>query len=326
MFTGDLRAGGRLSAMPRRSNRSQKIVYLIKKHLAPPGSTVTESKMLKSAATGRSREVDIVVETTVADEDVVISVEVFDESRRADASKVEQLIKKHEHLPTSQLVIVSWSGFTDGALDLIASEGGHVTPVTPKFIRQAAEPQLWMEVFQSTPERANVYVDIDGQLTRIEDAALNVLVYDTEHEIQGELRELLKFLMEAKSAEDVSKEVHSHAEDLSELRFFEFAIADLDTIVPFYVRWVSDDGEQIEFRVIRHIEAAGSFKAERHPIAFDLLQLGKTRFGSATLTLLGTPTVWVGTDHPDKGHATVSWRPIGTPEPTLASEIVPPIV
>ena len=69
--------------MPKRTNEHQAVVFFVKKHIAPPDAIVTESKLLTDVSTGEKREVDIVIEFTSADEEVVISVEVTNTKRRA---------------------------------------------------------------------------------------------------------------------------------------------------------------------------------------------------------------------------------------------------
>jgi len=95
--------------MPKRTNEFQKIVFLVKKHVAT-GATVTESKLLRDRITGTEREVDIYVESVIAGHKVAISVECRDRGQRADVQWVEEMKAKHERLPTNALVLISSSG------------------------------------------------------------------------------------------------------------------------------------------------------------------------------------------------------------------------
>ncbi|MBV1718648.1 MAG: hypothetical protein KMY51_01430 [Desulfomicrobium sp.] len=61
------------------------------------------------------REIDIVGITTVHGYEIVLSIECRDHARPADVTWVEGMAKKHEHLPTSKLVLWSRSGFTKAA-------------------------------------------------------------------------------------------------------------------------------------------------------------------------------------------------------------------
>ena len=101
--------------MPQRSNLFQRLALLVHKTLDPEWE-VTESEMLLDSVTGQNREVDIVAKRTVMEHQVVLSVECRDHRRAADVTWIESMAKKHEHLPTSKLVLWSHSGFTRPAL------------------------------------------------------------------------------------------------------------------------------------------------------------------------------------------------------------------
>jgi hypothetical protein len=140
--------------MPKRSNAFQKLVHTIYRQLAD-GATVTESKELRDRITGKLREVDVVIETPVAGSPMVISVECASRSRRADVQWVEQLAKKHETLPTNQLVLVAEAGFARDArqkaqllgieaLSLEAATATDWTEIVGKL------SHLYMALFQTT--------------------------------------------------------------------------------------------------------------------------------------------------------------------------------
>ena len=99
---------------PAKSNEFQRLVYFIQLHLAGD-STVTESDMLIDSHTGRPREVDVTVRGTVAGREILLSIECRDRKRPEDVTWIEQEHAKHSRLPTSLLVLVSSSGFTDQA-------------------------------------------------------------------------------------------------------------------------------------------------------------------------------------------------------------------
>jgi hypothetical protein len=101
--------------MPKRSNDFQKLVYLIQHQLAS-NAKVTESQFLLDRTTNVNREVDIVIEATVGDDLIVVSIECQGRSRVANVEWVEQMIAKHQTLPTNKLILVSQSGFTKSAL------------------------------------------------------------------------------------------------------------------------------------------------------------------------------------------------------------------
>lgn len=102
--------------MPKRTNEFQSLIALIETQLAPTGAKVTESALLRDRA-GRSREVDILIETEVSGKPLAIAVECRDQHRPADQIWVDQLKGKYGDLPVHRIVAVSNSGFTQGALD-----------------------------------------------------------------------------------------------------------------------------------------------------------------------------------------------------------------
>src|SRR5688572_13707857 len=109
--------------MPPRSNQFQRLVFLVKKVLAPTGATVTESKMLIDRETGDEREVDICIETTLAGHPVTLSIECQDHKRITDVTWVEQMYSKHQRLATSTLILASRSGFSKRARTLARIKG-----------------------------------------------------------------------------------------------------------------------------------------------------------------------------------------------------------
>lgn len=101
--------------MPKRSNLFQRLILAIHYKLAG-SATVAESQMLQDRATHHRREVDIVVETTIAESRILLSIECCDHTRPATVQWVEQICCKHADLPTDKLLLVSRSGFTKDAL------------------------------------------------------------------------------------------------------------------------------------------------------------------------------------------------------------------
>jgi hypothetical protein len=109
--------------MPKRSDAFQTLVAQVQHHLGKTaGASVEESGMLRNAATGELREVDIVIEGKINDVHIVISFECCNLSRKAGSPWVERMIGKHRKLPTHRLILVSGSGFSAPALDAIAAE------------------------------------------------------------------------------------------------------------------------------------------------------------------------------------------------------------
>ncbi|MBV1930357.1 MAG: restriction endonuclease [Porticoccaceae bacterium] len=102
--------------MPKRSNSFQQLVFSIQ-HQITSDATVTESKYLIDRQTGSEVEVDIVIQASPGDAQVIIGIEVRDRSRRATVEWVRESLGKHATLPTHKLVLISKSGFTKEALN-----------------------------------------------------------------------------------------------------------------------------------------------------------------------------------------------------------------
>src|SRR4051794_8414322 len=105
--------------MPARSNEFQRLIFLVKEQLAGTTSVVTESRFLPHRDTGE-REVDIVIETKVAGHTFMASVECTKTGRKASVGWVEEMLAKHQGLPTNLLVLAS-TGFTSGAIKVAAA-------------------------------------------------------------------------------------------------------------------------------------------------------------------------------------------------------------
>jgi hypothetical protein len=110
------------------------VVNFVRDHWAEPGVTVTESKSLHDDDVKVDREVDVVEEISVDGEPVVTSIEVTETGRRVGIQRAEQLIAKHQRLPTRHLIIVSQKGFAKSALALIDKERRWVTAARPELV------------------------------------------------------------------------------------------------------------------------------------------------------------------------------------------------
>lgn len=109
--------------MPQRSNEFQRLVYLVRTHLADPGVTVTESKLMADRRTGGVLEVDVCIEAHVAGADVVVSIECRDHRRKADVEWIHQMRGKHEGLATNVLLLASSRGFSRKAVKTAEAYG-----------------------------------------------------------------------------------------------------------------------------------------------------------------------------------------------------------
>lgn len=118
------------SAMPKRSNDFQKLVYLIQKQLGDrPDVVVTESKFLKDRVSGDEREVDIAVESSVNGIPFILAFECADRSRKPGIEWVQQMLKKHEHL-SDKLVLVAGKAFVGKAAKAAKRDGAETVELS----------------------------------------------------------------------------------------------------------------------------------------------------------------------------------------------------
>lgn len=197
--------------MPKRTNIFQELVAIIHSRLGS-GWTVSESVLLPDGITGEPREVDVVARATVAGYDIYISVECRDHQRTADVTWVESMAKKHEHLPTSKLVLWSRSGFTKSArskaaalkIDTVSQAtaaraswanlargliGGRIRLLTPHF----------------TP-----FIDIQpavGPPRRVEDVSAS-LIYNEHGQVVQSIETMLAFM---RASPDLGAKLLDHA-------------------------------------------------------------------------------------------------------------------
>lgn len=305
-----------LTAVPARTNEKQAVIFFVRRHLAPPGSVVTESKLLTDAVTGTKREVDVVVEQVLATgETMVISVEVAARSRPAGLPYVEQLICKHRRLPTTNLVIVCWQGFTSSAIKAVHAEGGRVRAVTPTMEPNGLAPEITIEQTTVRARDATVTVQLpDGSAETIAETPLNVDLYDDENQVICPLIDVAMnranddnfryaVSQEADKAPDVSALTHlSHGQPLpSEPHFYLL------------------NGVTLGFLRLLELEFWYELSIERVPLTFEVMRLDAVLFGHCRATLGGVDTVFVATNGTPPGTVSVSFRPTDAKPNTPAS-------
>lgn len=118
--------------------------------------------MLLNRRTGVPMEVDTVIRPNTAGYEVVVSVEAIARARKAGPGWVNEMVGKHEDLPTSKLILLSESGFTDTGRELALAKDA--VPIAPedlldenadeKLVR--AVPSLWPKIVTFTPESLSV--------------------------------------------------------------------------------------------------------------------------------------------------------------------------
>ena len=158
-------------ATPKRTNEFQKLVYLIKTHLAASDEQVTESAMLVDRDSDRLTEVDVCIDGIVAGDPVKVSVECCDTKRPAGPFWLSGMMEKHRRLPTSVLVLASRNGFTKPALKIAGKN--NVTCVSldevdrvdfPKLLGETSS--LWTRSVTLTTERVRCHLVHPGSGAR----------------------------------------------------------------------------------------------------------------------------------------------------------------
>jgi hypothetical protein len=129
--------------MPKRTNAFQKLVYLFKQQLAGVAE-VTESKELLDRVTGARVEVDVCIETVVGTDRLIIGVECTKRGRTATLGWVNEMLSKHETLPTNLLVLASGSGFVKNAEAKAYSKGAKL--ISLKEVSDATVKSLIGEI------------------------------------------------------------------------------------------------------------------------------------------------------------------------------------
>jgi hypothetical protein len=147
--------------MPKRRNLFQETVRIIYEQMVD-GSRVSESAMLLDRETGHRREVDVVISSEIADQQIIVCVEATARGRRADVAWVEGMVAKHRSLPTNKLILIAEAGFTGAARSKAVSHG--VVPLEPEELSEVELSRtilgglrsLWPRVVMMLPLRARI--------------------------------------------------------------------------------------------------------------------------------------------------------------------------
>jgi hypothetical protein len=289
--------------MPKRSTIRQAVIYYVKEHVAGPTATVTESKELFDADSQTMREVDIVVEDRVGDDDIIVSVEVRDHKRRQGTPFVDEMSAKHARMPTNKLLLVSWSGFSEPAHRKAIAKGGSLVLLTPERLDEASVPPLFVDEMTTTPSEVQVLAaGADGDLVKARGVPGNARLYDAARNDVGTIADLVNLLIQRSDAHRQAHEM----EDKSSLRAIEIGHEDLTGLGLHLHRSGSS-----EWHHLRALRAMWDARLKQAQLDFEAWRLGPTAFAMATAELAGQPVVYVLTDNGD-GSARVSWRIVPT--------------
>jgi hypothetical protein len=192
--------------MPRRTNLFQQVVTILNEHAAGD-AVVEESAMLANGVTGEKREVDVLIRSSVAGYEVMIGVEGTAAGRNAGSPWVESMLKKHENLPTSKLVLVSEAGFSKPGRELAEAEGAlalspkDLDPDDPALAVLRGLPSLWPKQVALTPRRCKVVVLADEAPELVEDNPDELLLHTLAGEPIGTVSAYFAAVFDSRFAE-----------------------------------------------------------------------------------------------------------------------------
>ena len=109
--------------------------------------------MLLNRRTGVPMEVDTVIRPNTAGYEVVVSVEAIARARKAGPGWVNEMVGKHEDLPTSKLILLSESGFTDTGRELALAKDA--VPIAPETCWTRTQMRSWSGQFPRYGRRSS---------------------------------------------------------------------------------------------------------------------------------------------------------------------------
>jgi hypothetical protein len=189
--------------MPKRTNKFQKLVYLFKQQLANE-ATVSESKFLTDRVTGANVEVDICIEAKIGGDHVIVGVECTKRGRKATLGWVNEMLAKHDSLPTNLLVLASASGFVKNAKVKAESKGAkliYLSTVSESTVRSIIGElkAVSLVVFEMTMVDVRVRLaPVDGHRGLVVGNEHDYSVFDKHGQPVGALSDLCNALRSSK--------------------------------------------------------------------------------------------------------------------------------
>lgn len=277
--------------VPKRTNERQQIIELLKEMLVGPTCKVTPSKLLRDTVTSAEREVDVVAEYDVEGDVFVQSIEVTSTARPADVTWVEQMLRKHQNLPTDRLFLVSWGGFTSSARTLAETNAG-VVLVTPEAVAGAAMT-LYADRLQLVP-RKSVFVVQPPTSDKLRVVAEDDLaLYSADRTFLGWAVGLVhKLLNQQPVMERVGRATHDHPER-DDLHWFEVGIALQG--VEIYLHQEDVD----ELHKVVEVDVSGDIAFAQQPLEMEIRGFMEHRFAHGKAKLEDATSLIVATLGPD---------------------------
>lgn len=287
--------------MPKRTNEEQEVIALLRRLLAREGCEIIESAMLRDARTGDEREVDVVMRCPVS-EDVTITVscEVVFHKRPMSVEWVQQQLRKHADLPTNTLILVSWSGFTKGALKVGKASTEPVTQMI--HVRRDAKsklPSLFLEQVNLTPRGIIIIVESPRGALRVRALMNNKLFTTDGTELPENASQLATLILKLSHVNrSILTQAHHHPERES-LKSFRLSY-DLPESVQLFLR---KEPSQELHRIVQ-VELEGVMDWTQSPVDMQVASFGEVAFGHGLIELAGRKTLAVA--RPGEEESTLS--------------------
>ncbi len=279
--------------VPTRTNEFQKLILFIKSHLAPT-AVIAESKFLKDRLTGAEREVDVCLEQKLGGHTLVVSIECTDSSRKADVTWVEQMVSKHDRLPTNLLVLASALGFTEEAKVLAMKMGIDMLELDNLSEEKMGElvgriSSLWTKFASLEPIMVKIRLAEFAQMPVEEFCApFDLLVFDANGSLAGNLKALVTNLLRS---EEIVKPLLLAGEEAHKT---------------FLVEWKSPDWsgstlclkkEQTNsLRPIEWLQITGTVRIDRSEFALEHGEVGGVPVSWGTANCMGEKAMIVLTE------------------------------
>ncbi len=281
--------------------------------------------MLQNRVTGEDREVDVVIRSMVAGQEMILGVEAT--MKKGSSPWVEQMIGKHADLPTDRLVLVAETGFSRPARRYAAQKG--VALIAPEDF-QGDNPSLrvvsriermWPKGLALTPEGLRILVrKPDGSLLRVRDAPSDGLLCFLDGTVIETHWAAFKMAFETqfpRLAEMV--DLAGTTEDRDEPFFLQvghsdapFELVRRGSLEPVYLRWeVSDPPEMHQVIVM---EYSGRLVINVAEVTLTHKRFAKANVAYGEASFGGQDTLFVLTEDEQGGKLSMRFRE-GAPEP-----------
>ena len=129
----------------------EKLVARIEQVVAGSGVSVTSPDRVRSLITGRKREVDASIRTTVGSAEVLVTIECRRRKAKQDVTWLEQLGCKRQALGAARTIAVSSSPFTSDAIRVARHYGVDLrvlSEINETEIREWVLPQSLIHIFK----------------------------------------------------------------------------------------------------------------------------------------------------------------------------------